>query len=419
VAVFRFQYVVAQFDSDNLKSALNSTDISKALEELPKDLDGTYERALLDLGTLNRGKAVVCLAWIAFGQRALVLNELVEAVGLGLSNDPPLLTNEEYSRPKIMEALLQARLLPPGLVIVKDTEYVENRVSFSHFSVKEYLVSDRIKSSQASEFALDEQASHIQIAQSCLRYHLYICKEKAQNEVTNSILFEFPLWKYAARFGLDHVEAVAREQWTPSLCRRLEDVFEHRGVAFRNLVWLQDGRFSALLSPHFNDFRFPSSLYYTLFRGHLQLLEFFLESSTFHADSLGGYHGTALNLACYRGDLHAIEILLDAGASPYLGNKKFSCALEASVYGGAKSATEKLLELPDILERCAELDHFPLVDAIIRDDMDLIGLLLQHGADIDAGGKDGVSAYEIAVGCENRSAIDLLRKHEQRNRLSL
>jgi hypothetical protein len=411
VAVFRFQYVVAQFESDNLKSALNSTDISKALKELPKDLDGTYERALLDLGTLNRGKAVVCLAWIAFGQRALVLNELVEAVGLGLSNDPPLLTNEEYSRPKIMEALLQARLLPPGLVIVKDTEYVENRVSFSHFSVKEYLVSDRIKSSQASEFALDEQASHIQIAQSCLRYHLYICKEKAQNEVTSSICFEFPLWKYAGRFGLDHVEAVAREQWTPSLCRRLEDVFEHRGVAFRNLVGLQDGRFSAVLSPHFNDFRFPSSLYYTLFMRHLQLLKFLLESSTCHVDNLGGYDGTALNLACSRGNLSVMEILLDAGASPYLGNLRCRCALEVSVHGGAKSATEKLLGLPDMLERCAELSYFPLVHATKKDEVDLIELLLQHGADINACGKDGVSAYKIAVDYGNRKAIDLLRKY--------
>jgi hypothetical protein len=408
VAVSRFQYVVAQFDSDNLKSALNSTDISKALKELPKDLDGTYERALLDLGTLNRKKAVVCLTWIAFALREVTLAELVEAVGLGLSNDPPPLTDEEYSKPKIMEALLQARLLPPGLVVVKDTKDFKNSVSFSHFSVKEYLVSDRITSSRALEFALNEQAAHIQIAQACLRYHLYICKEKAQTEITDAAVFKYPLCVYGVKFGFGHVEAVAREQWSQSLCCRLQDIFEHGSVAFRNLVELRNGPFSS--DP--DDDSFPSPLYYTCSEGNLQLLKFLLESSTFHVDSLGGWEGTALNLACFGDDLSAMEILLDAGANPYLGNTGIRCALEASVKGYSKSAMEKLLELDKMFDQhCAEIGYFPLVDAVTTLRIDLMEILLQHGADINVCSKSGLSvcAWIISFGFED--AIDLLHKY--------
>jgi hypothetical protein len=409
VAVSRFQYVIAQFDSDNLKSALNSTDISKALKELPKDLDGTYERALLDLGTLNRKKAVVCLTWIAFALREVTLAELVEAVGLGLSNDPPPLTDEEYSKPKIMEALLQARLLPPGLVVVKDTEDFKNSVSFSHFSVKEYLVSDRITSSRALEFALNEQAAHIQTAQACLRYHLYICKEMAQTEINHAAVFKYPLCVYAAKFGLGHVEAVAREQWTPSLCRRLQDLFEHGGVAFRNLVELRNGPFFS--DP--DDDSFPSPLYYTCSEGHLQLLKFLLESSTYHVDSLGGWEGTALNCASSGGDLSAMEILLDAGANPYLGgNTGIRCALEASVKGHSMSATEMLLGLDRMFDQhCAEIGYFPLVDAVMTLRMDLMELLLQHGADINVCSKSGVSVYAWIIGFGFKDAIDLLHKY--------
>ena len=345
---------MAQFDSENLTDAGTDDDVSKALKELPKDLDDTYERALLKLSGLNREKAVVCLTWIAFAPNPLTVAELVAAVGLGLSNEPPPLTDEEDSKPKISEARLQVLLLPPGLVVV------DEKVSFSHFSVKEYLISDRIKSSEARDFALNEQAAHIQIAQACLRYHLYISKEKAQNEITDPILREFRLWDYAGEFGLGHVESVARDQWTPSLCGRLQDVFEHRGVAFRNLVWLQRDWLLASSDP--DNFKFPSPLYYTIYMGYGQLFGLLLESSPSLVNALGGRYGTALNLACRAGMLDAMEILLDAGADPYLGCWRCKCALHASflTFGSNKRAKEKLLGLPGMLERCAELGYVRL-----------------------------------------------------------
>lgn len=264
MAVFRFQYVVAQFNSKSPKAALNSIDVSKALKELPEGLDGTYEWALSKLSKAYQEKAVLCLKWIAFAIEPLTVDALIAAVGLGLSDNPPALTDED-GRPTISAILLQPHVLPPGLVVVSDQDVV----SFSHSSVKEYLTSDRIKSSEASEFALNEQAAHFQIAQACLRYHLYISKEKAQNEITNSILREFRLWDYAGEFGLGHVESVARDQSTPSLYDRRQDVFEHHGAAFRNLVWHRNDWF--LASSHPDNFKFPSPLYYTLYMGHEQL----------------------------------------------------------------------------------------------------------------------------------------------------
>jgi len=78
---------------------------------------------------------------------------------------------------------------------------------------------------------------------------------------------------------------------------------------------------------------------------------------------------------------------------------------------------ENLLGLPGLLERCAELDYFPLVHAAWRSDVDLMELLIQHGVDVNACGKNGVSAYAVAVKIGNRvkhsnkGVIDLLRKY--------
>jgi hypothetical protein len=270
---------------------------------------------------VHREKVVLCLKWIAFALKPLTVGELVAAVGLGLSDDPPSLAAEEYSKPTLSTAILPAHLLPPGLVVVSDSGVL---VSFSHFSVKEYLISDRIKSSGAKEFALDKQATHIQIAQACLRYHLYISKDEIIEVV---MLHEFQLRWYAAKFGLAHAEAVAQDQWPSSLYQRLQEVFEHSGAAFRSLVRFQ-GRQIAARREFPNSAYFPSLLCYAVLRGHLQSLKFLLKSSSL-VNKSGGRCRTALNVACHEGNEPMVEALLQAGACPYLGNNYSTCALRA------------------------------------------------------------------------------------------
>lgn len=48
--------------------------------------------------------------------------------------------------------------------------YDERTLTLSHYSVKEYLLSKRIKDGPAAEFALDEALTKIHVAQSCLTY---------------------------------------------------------------------------------------------------------------------------------------------------------------------------------------------------------------------------------------------------------
>lgn len=86
-------------------------------------------------------------------------------------------------------------------------------VRLSHFSVKEYLVSSRIKTSSAARFSIRESNANLQIALSCLLYHLHISEDESHLNTPSSLLETFPLWRYATRYWPEHIESMPIEDW--------------------------------------------------------------------------------------------------------------------------------------------------------------------------------------------------------------
>lgn len=74
----------------------------------------------------------------------------------------------------------------------------DTRVRLAHFSVKEYLESERILGSKVDQFRLESAVSHQSLARSCIIYLRYysISPEKT---LTEKDLETFPLLKYAAQ----------------------------------------------------------------------------------------------------------------------------------------------------------------------------------------------------------------------------
>lgn len=275
-------------------------------------------------------------------------------------------------------------------------------------------MSSHIKGSRASDFAIEEEETHIQIAQACLRYHLYLSKAHGKLEPVTVKVFEFPLWEYAARFGLHHVEAVAQDQWSPSLYHRLEAIFEPRGAPFHNLVRIQatlerEGYFlTGTRNTNTDHYAFPSPLYYVVFMQYHKLTEYIIKAFPTQINRINGFLGTALNLACSLQDLSAVETLLGAGANPYLGNGNCNCALEVAYSDAIK---KRLLEIPGMLEECAKLDYLPLVDAAYWGNLEDMEFWLKHGADINARTKDGRSAYTVAVQRGDMRTLEFIQAH--------
>ncbi|KAH9964749.1 hypothetical protein BJV74DRAFT_302368 [Russula compacta] len=115
------------------------------LAELPDTLDGTYERILSEIPKSNRVHAHRLLQCITVAVRPLEVKELAEvlAVDFGKAGGIPEL-KEDLRWEDQEQAVLSA--CSSLIAVVGDEDF--RVVQFSHFSVKEYLTSDRLATSK-------------------------------------------------------------------------------------------------------------------------------------------------------------------------------------------------------------------------------------------------------------------------------
>jgi hypothetical protein len=164
--------------------------IQKALQSLPKDLDESYERILEKINPLNSQEALSALRWISFATRPLFIEELIEVCAINLDEDPEFDVAERYEPRDILDLLPGLIIINPPLKLAEHPIYKTHVVTFSHFSVQEYLLGRRIVSSPAKLYKLDIRISNHFIARCCLAYLLCCNSFELRKE-------DYPLRHYA------------------------------------------------------------------------------------------------------------------------------------------------------------------------------------------------------------------------------
>ena len=126
----RFRWVQCQLNT--LERCMTKVEIWEALDDLPSDLDATYERILLDIHAAKREGEVArrALDWLVVALEPLRLSQIME----GLSIDLGRRAMDRDSGPVHGSALLDAL----GSLVMYDK--VTDIVILSHFSVKVYLM---------------------------------------------------------------------------------------------------------------------------------------------------------------------------------------------------------------------------------------------------------------------------------------
>ncbi|KAH9167666.1 hypothetical protein EDB89DRAFT_1909840 [Lactarius sanguifluus] len=118
--------------------------VQRVLRELPNSLDETYERMLREIGKVNPDQAYRLLQCLTVATRPLRVDELAEVLALdfdGAKGGIPVL-NSDWRWDDEQQGVLSTC---SSLIIVVDDEYSETRVvQFAHFSVKEFLTSERL-----------------------------------------------------------------------------------------------------------------------------------------------------------------------------------------------------------------------------------------------------------------------------------
>ena len=118
--------------------------MEEALDDLPKSLEAMYADVLeTKIPEEYREEARVMLMWLAYSYRPLRLRELAFVASLPEQNVLHICTSSLVSLD-------------------------EDDVKFDHFSVKEFLVSERLLASKASSFYVPPTLAHLQIAGTCI-----------------------------------------------------------------------------------------------------------------------------------------------------------------------------------------------------------------------------------------------------------
>jgi hypothetical protein len=194
----RFRWVFCQLEA--LRRCF-PTAIRRALDTLPESLDDTYERILLGIDKEKQKYARPLFQCLTVSIRPLRVEELAEILAVQLEDG--LGQYSEYDTEWRPEDAQQAVLSACSSLITIVNVNGSPVVQFAHFSVKEFLTSDRLRLSAAKKhlslYHIPLRSAHTVLAQACLLVLLSLDESADKSAVEKR-----PLSRYAARHWVDH-----------------------------------------------------------------------------------------------------------------------------------------------------------------------------------------------------------------------
>jgi hypothetical protein len=168
------------------------------LAELPETLDETYERTLRGITEANWEFAHRMFQFVLVAFRPLLVEELADLLAFDFGAGSIPIFHSDWRRQKPEDAVLSRCSTLLSIVDDQGSPVVQ----FSHFSVKEFLTSTRLRKTtdiSSRRYRVSMTPAHILAARACLGILLHLDKD-----VTRDSLKDFPLAEYAARHWVDH-----------------------------------------------------------------------------------------------------------------------------------------------------------------------------------------------------------------------
>ncbi|KAH9969702.1 hypothetical protein BC827DRAFT_1262912 [Russula dissimulans] len=384
-----FRWVYCQLEA--LRHCLPPS-VRGILDELPETLDETYERILRDINKANREHARRLLQCLTVAIRPLRVEELAEVLAVdfdaALRGGVPKL-NRDWRWSNQHQAVLSTCSSLIAIVDDGDSQVVQ----FSHFSVKEFLTSDRLacSSGDVSRYHIVLSPAHTILAQACLG--VLLCLDE---HVTEDNAHDIPLAKYAAQFWVEH----ARFEDVSS---RIRDVMEYFFDDDRShwAAWLRvhnmDRHSDVFVPKEFTDDAVP--LYYAALCGFYDLAERLVVKNPEHVNANGGRLEAPL-VAALRGKHYKIaELLHKYGANFDVRGLWEYTPLHFATWPriGRVDIAEWLLDHGADVNSQAVENRVPLFLAAGNGSFEICWLLQLHNADLGARTIDGATVLHRAA----------------------
>ncbi|KAK5563056.1 hypothetical protein LTR43_011324, partial [Exophiala xenobiotica] len=373
--------------------------LKKWLSALPPSLDATYERMLCSIELRKEAQKILSL--LCYASRPLSIDEIAEAFAVDIDE-------LEYYDPesKFRGGPDDVLRICPGLVAINLRNDGIQEVRIEHFSVQEYLLSDRIRSGRAAYFALSGPSQHGRISKTCLLYlqvHDFL-----HQTLTSDLLRQYAFARYAAEFWYHHYRQ-ADGQFAQQLMEMVGTLLTTRSIKER---WVRLHKPDRPWDLYVDYDRFvedpPSEIYYASLLGLYEVLGFMLSTSPVDVNAQRGEYGNALQAASFRGHENVVQLLLDQGADVNAQGGRYGNALQAASNGGHEKVVQLLLDQGADVNTQGGRYGTALQAASNGGHEKVVQLLLDQGADVNTQGGEYGNALQAASIGGHEKVVQLL-----------
>lgn len=399
----RFRWVSCQFEA--LRRCF-APSVLRVLEELPETLDETYERILRGIPRANRAHTYRLLQCLTVAVRPLRLQELAEvlAVDFNAAGGIPKL-NEDWRWADQEQAVLTACSSLITVINFRSSQMVQ----FSHLSVKEFLTSGRLATTNIDILRYHHvrlEPAHTIMAQACIGVLLRL--EYPMNKVWVKM---FPLADYAAKHFTDHAEFGNVMLQITDVIDNLLDQDKPHFAAWMSLIsssWWADkdsGRLEA------------SPLYHVADLGFSGLVQYLISKRPQDVTAKGGVHGTPVHAALHWRNVQVCQLLLPHCISVDVRDSNGQTPLHVAACNALPEIAQMIIEQGTDVNAQDNNGWTPLHQTVdtypVSNDrkLDIMRLLLDHGADREARNSDHDTPLRLAVCNGQLAAAKLLVEH--------
>ena len=314
-----------------------------SLNSLPKTLDETYCRILEAIKEEYVDDAFRILQWLAFSERPVKLEEVAESLAIDLEVNPRFDPTLRFQDAREILIICSSLVTVSRATIrdYRDKDVECDVLQLSHFSVKEYLVSDRMRNvtTKVSRYSIESQATHVFLARNCILYLLQFNNSKVDWSSGDR---EYPLARYSAQYWFKHARSL-----DPTTAKSLEPMlleFLRPDKAYL-VNWL---RFYHVDIPHQFELGrevlpIGPPLYYTSFVGLKEASQLLLDRGA-DVNASGGHFSNSLQAAAVQGHEDVVRLLLFRGANTHAWGGRHGTALHAAAYSGHEAIARLLIE---------------------------------------------------------------------------
>jgi hypothetical protein len=401
----RFRWVYCQLDT--LRRCMPSS-IRKALNELPITLDDTYERILQGIPKEKFQHARRLFQCIVAAIRPLRVEELAEIFAIEFG--PNEVTNlVEGWRPENPEEAVHSAC--SSLIAIIDDQG-SRIVQFSHFSVKEYLTSDRLQTSDIGhvcDYYVPLEPAHTLLALACVAVLLQLDEKVDRERVAT-----FPLAEYASEHWLDHAKF---ENVQSQIQDALKHLFDPKRPHLRACIWVH-----YVGSEYIFDHKdYPAAnqppplkatpLFYAVFGGFSELAKWLITTHAEDVNAKCDYGQTLLHVASQEGYVDVVHVLLDYGAHVNSQDRNEWMPLHFASDRGNLKIVQLLLEHEATLNARTNAGSSPVQVASQTGRLEVVRLLCDHGADVHIRGYMDCTPFQVATKRGHHDVAQLLLEY--------